>query len=98
MVGLIHSKTSKPDISKAIHDAMASRIVSLIRRINVNADVVMLGGVGYNPGFVDAVKRGLLLEEICIPDNPEYGASVGAALIAAKQAGSIPDNPPNGRK
>src|SRR4030042_3472054 len=31
VVGLIHSKTAKTDISKAIHDAMASRIVSMIR-------------------------------------------------------------------
>ncbi|MEE9497656.1 MAG: acyl-CoA dehydratase activase, partial [Desulfobacterales bacterium] len=32
VVGLIHAKTDKPDISKAIHDSMASRIVSMIRR------------------------------------------------------------------
>ncbi|MDR3604699.1 MAG: acyl-CoA dehydratase activase, partial [Syntrophaceae bacterium] len=36
VVGLIHAKTQKKDISKAIHDAMASRIVSMIRRIGVN--------------------------------------------------------------
>ncbi|MBW1695702.1 MAG: CoA activase [Deltaproteobacteria bacterium] len=85
VVGLIHSKTSKPDISKAIHDSMASRIVSMIRRIGVNEDVVMLGGVGYNPGFVAAMRRELKLEKIYIPDKPEFGASVGAALIAAEE-------------
>ena len=42
VVGLIHAKTDKPDISKAIHDAMASRIVSMIRRVGVNADVVLI--------------------------------------------------------
>jgi benzoyl-CoA reductase subunit D len=86
VVGLIHSKTSKPDISRAIHDSMASRIVSMIQRIGVNEDVVMLGGVGYNPGFVEAMKRELELEKIYIPDDPEYGASVGAALVAAEAA------------
>ncbi len=85
VVGLIHAKTEKPDICKAIHDAMASRIVSMIRRIGVNEDVVMLGGVGHNPGFVEAMRRELKLDKIYIPDEPEYGQAVGAAVAAAEE-------------
>ena len=85
VVGLIHAKTQKPDIIKAIHDAMASRIVSMIRRIGVNRDVVMIGGVGYNPGFVESMKRELKLDNIYIPDDPEYGAAVGAAIVAEEE-------------
>ena len=88
VVGLIHAKTAKPDISKAIHDSMASRIVSMIRRIGVNEDIAMIGGVGYNPGFVAAMLRELKVEKICIPDEPEYGAATGAAVVAAEEAGS----------
>lgn len=84
VVGLIHAKTEKMDISKAIHDAMASRIVSMIRRIGVNPDVVMLGGVAYNPGFVDAMKKQLNVDKINIPDGPEFGEAVGAAVLAAE--------------
>jgi len=86
VVGLIHAKTEKQDISKAIHDAMASRIVSMIRRIGVNEEVVMLGGVAYNPGFVEAMRRQLNLEKLAVPDGPEYGTAVGAAVAAAKEA------------
>jgi benzoyl-CoA reductase subunit D len=86
VVGLIHAKTSKQDISKAIHDAMASRIVSMIRRIGVNKDVVMLGGVGLNPGFVDSLKKQLEVDNIMIPEDPAFGAAVGAALVAAEEA------------
>ncbi len=86
VVGLIHAKTKKQDISKAIHDAMASRIVSMIRRIGVNKDVVMLGGVGLNPGFVSSLKRQLEIDELFIPENPSYGAAVGAAMVAAEEA------------
>ena len=57
VVGLIHGKAEKRDISKAIHDAMAGRIVSMIRRIGINEDVVMLGGMGYNPAFREGLKR-----------------------------------------
>ncbi|MCP4665865.1 MAG: CoA activase [Deltaproteobacteria bacterium] len=86
VVGLIHAKTDKRDISKAIHDAMANRIVSMIRRIGVNEDVVMLGGVGHNPGFVGSMKRELKLDAIYIPEGPELGAAVGAAIVASEDA------------
>ena len=86
VVGLIHAKTEKKDISKAIHDAMATRIVSMIRRIGINEDVVMLGGVAYNPGFVEAVKRLLAVPKLLIPEEPEFGMAVGAAVVAAEEA------------
>lgn len=85
VVGLIHTKADKPDISKAIHDSMASRIASMIRRIGVNKDVAMIGGVGYNPGFMAAMLRELKVEKIYIPDEPEYGSAVGAAVLAAEE-------------
>jgi len=84
VVGLIHAKTKKKDISRAIHDAMASRIVSMIRRIGVNPDIVMLGGLAYNPGFVTALHRELVVDKIYTPEVPEFGAAVGAAAVAAK--------------
>ena len=86
VVGLIHAETNKADISKAIHDSMASRVVSMIRRIGVNEDLVMIGGVGYNPGFMAAMQRELKVPKIYIPDEPEYGAAVGAAVVAAEEA------------
>jgi len=85
VVGLIHAKTEKQDISKAIHDAMASRIVSMIRRIGVNPDIAMIGGVGRNPGFVHSLKSELEVDTIYIPEDPEFGAAVGAAIVAAEE-------------
>lgn len=85
VVGLIHAKTGKADISKAIHDAVASRIVAMIRKVGVNEDVVMLGGVGRNIGFIESMKRSLNLAQMYVPDEPELGAAVGAALVAAEE-------------
>ncbi len=85
VVGLIHARTAKADISKAIHDAMASRIVSMIRRIGVNEDIVMIGGVGLNPGFVDSLKKELGIDKLYIPPDPAFGAAVGAALVLRQE-------------
>ncbi|MEJ2165289.1 MAG: acyl-CoA dehydratase activase [Desulfobacterales bacterium] len=86
VVALIHAGTAKSDICKAIHDSMAGRIVSMVRRIGVNRDIVMLGGVGYNVGFVAAMKRELKIDNILVPDSPEYGSALGAAFLAAEES------------
>jgi activator of 2-hydroxyglutaryl-CoA dehydratase len=44
----------------------------------------MLGGVGRNPGFVKAMQRELNLNTIYIPDEPEFGSCVGAAVLAGE--------------
>jgi benzoyl-CoA reductase subunit D len=85
-VGLIHARTEKQDISKAIHDAMASRIFTMIRRVGVNEDVAVIGGVAHNPGFVEAMKRELKVDKLYIPDAPEFGAALGAAVVTAEEA------------
>lgn len=85
VVGLIHAGTEKKDISRAIHDAMADRIVTMVRRIGVTEELVLIGGVARNPAVVEALKRELGIERIRIPDDPEYGAAAGAAVAASEQ-------------
>lgn len=84
VVGLIHAKTAKPDISRAIHDSIAGRIASMIRRIGVNEDVALLGGLARNPGFVVSITRQLNVNRLYTPPDPEFGAAVGAAVSAAE--------------
>jgi benzoyl-CoA reductase subunit D len=82
VVSLVHAKTPKEDISRAVHDAMASRITSMVRKVGFVKDVVLIGGMARNVGFVNSIQRGL--ETDClIPDEPEYVGALGAALIAA---------------
>jgi activator of 2-hydroxyglutaryl-CoA dehydratase len=62
---------------------MADRIITLISRIGVEKPLVMMGGVAKNTGLMAFVKEKLRVPEIVIPADPEYGAAVGAALLAA---------------
>ncbi len=80
VVGLIHSNTPKEDISRAIHDAIAERIASMIRRIGLKDELVLMGGVSKSPGILSALKRELNMERVIIPDEPEFGMAVGAAV------------------
>lgn len=84
VVSLLHAKTPKKDISRAVHDAIASRIISLVRKVGFEPDVVLIGGVAHNVGFVDALKRGLECDVI-VPDEPDYIGAYGAALAAMEE-------------
>jgi benzoyl-CoA reductase subunit D len=84
VVSLVHAKTPKTDIARAVHDAIASRIVSMVRRVGINEDIALVGGVSYNPGFVDSLNRGLEVKVI-VPKDAEFVGALGAALIAGER-------------
>ncbi len=82
VVSLLHAKTPKEDIARAVHDAIASRIVSLARKVGFEPEVVLIGGVARNKGFVDSLQRALECQ-VTVPEDPEYIGAYGAALAAA---------------
>lgn len=85
VVSLIHAQTPKANIARAIHDAIAERVVSMVRRLGITEDVLLVGGLAYDVGFVDSMKRGLGVE-VHVPENPEYVSAYGAALVAQERA------------
>ncbi len=54
----------------------------MARRVGVEPEVALIGGVARNPGFVDSLQRDLEVE-VLIPEEPEYISALGAALLAA---------------
>jgi benzoyl-CoA reductase subunit D len=56
----------------------------MIRRIGVNEDVVLIGGLGHNQGFMDSMAKQLKVNTIYVPEDPEFGSAVGAAVSAAE--------------
>ncbi len=80
VVSLMHSKTEKKDIAKAINDAIAARISSMVRKVGFEKEIAVVGGVAYNVGFIRSIQHHLDTEVI-VPENPEYMCAYGAALI-----------------
>lgn len=89
VVSLIHANTSPADIARAVHDAMASRVSAMVRRVGVEDPVMLAGGAGLNAGFVRALSEALGGVDVTVPENAPYLGAEGAALIAwgAAQAG-----------
>jgi benzoyl-CoA reductase subunit D len=83
VVTLIHEKTSKADIARAIHDAIADRIASMTRRLGIQKDIVLVGGVARNVGFVSSLEKTIGVN-LLIPEEPEFVGALGAALLPQK--------------
>ncbi len=81
VVTLIHRKTPKADIARAIHDAIADRITSMVRRVGIEEKIALIGGVAKNVGFVHSLKNDLETDLI-IPDDTQFVGALGAALVA----------------
>jgi len=85
VVSLIHRQESKPEIARAVFDAMADRISSMVHRLGINIDVALVGGVAKDVGFIESLKRKLGIN-ILVPEYPEFAGALGAALTAEARA------------
>lgn len=81
VVSLIHQKTSKPDIARAVMNAIAGRVASVARIVGLEKDVVMVGGMAKNAGFVDSLKKSIEMNVI-VPEDPDFMGALGAAEAA----------------
>jgi predicted CoA-substrate-specific enzyme activase len=69
------------DIIAGMHDALASRVATLARRLKIEPDVVLTGGVAKNIGMVKAMKENLGCE-LLVPEEPLLTGALGAAILA----------------
>lgn len=73
--------TPKEDIVAGIYLSMVHRIMTLCKRIGIERDVAVVGGVALNGGLVSILQEELGFE-ILVPESPEETAALGAAILA----------------
>jgi benzoyl-CoA reductase subunit D len=85
VVSLLHARVAKEDIARAICEATATRVATMVRRLGLERECVLIGGMALNVGFVDALRRALGGGSLLVPEHPQFAGALGAALIAAQQ-------------
>jgi predicted CoA-substrate-specific enzyme activase len=78
---LLRRGTPKADILGGLYTATAARVVSLLKRIGIEPDFVITGGVAKNVGMVRKIEA-KVGHEARIADEPQTIGSLGAALFA----------------
>lgn len=82
LVSLIHSEVARADIVRAVLAAIADRTISMMRRVGIEKEVALIGGVALNKGFIKAIERELNIT-IAVPTDPQFIGAIGAAVAAA---------------
>jgi len=84
VISLIGRGEDSKRVALGIHQAIASRLVAMIRRVGLEEPLVFTGGGALNPCL-----RRLLADELgtepILPTNPQTVGALGAALYAAQQ-------------
>ena len=73
--------TPKADIAAGIYFSVVSRIISLWKRVGIEKDVAVVGGVALNSGLVSILEEEIGFG-VLVPDLPQIAAALGAAVIA----------------
>ena len=78
---LLRNGVHKNDILAGACDALASRVLSLMGRSEMERDLVISGGIAKNKGITNRIEKRLELDAK-IPEEPQIIGALGAAIFA----------------
>ena len=81
VVSRIAEGADRNSIIGGIHQSIASKILSLVGRVEIEPEVIITGGVAKNSAVVDAIAEKIGLH-VKVPKQPQITGALGAALIA----------------
>jgi predicted CoA-substrate-specific enzyme activase len=84
VVSLLAEDEAREDIARALHNAVADRVLSLAYKVKLASALTLTGGVIKNIGVIEAIKSKQPNLTIHIPDDPQITGALGAAIIAAE--------------
>ncbi|UCC17494.1 MAG: hypothetical protein JSU58_02815 [Dehalococcoidales bacterium] len=77
--------TPMPDIAAGIYYSVVSRVIALCKRIGIERDIAVVGGVSLIDGIIHSLESELGFK-VLRPEFPQSVAALGAAIIAKENA------------
>lgn len=84
IISRVAEGTPKGDIIAGLHQAMASKILAMVRKVKMEAACGVTGGGAKDVGLVKILQETMGVE-LLVPDEPFITAAIGAALIATEK-------------
>lgn len=75
------------DILRGIHESLADRAGSLLKRVEMKTELTVIGGVARQAGMIKALEDRLRVE-VHVPENCDFVCALGAALLGLKRLAS----------
>ncbi|MBN1368121.1 MAG: hypothetical protein JW967_09380 [Dehalococcoidales bacterium] len=75
---------SRSDILAGLNDAIATRCLNLLKKVGIEKDFTITGGIAKNKGMVAKIKERVGLEPL-LAEDPQLIGALGAALFAQER-------------
>jgi (R)-2-hydroxyacyl-CoA dehydratese activating ATPase len=81
-VSMMKEGERKEDILAGLHQAIATRVTALVKKVGIADKFAITGGIGRNVGLVSRIEEKLGGVKVTLPEEPMIVGAVGAALFA----------------
>jgi activator of 2-hydroxyglutaryl-CoA dehydratase len=72
------------NILRGIYDSLAERTGTLLRRVGLNGELTLIGGVALQRGMIRALEERLHVT-VHVPRDSQYVCALGAALLGQRR-------------
>ena len=83
-IAYLKKGTAKSDILAGLNEAIATRCLSLLKRISIEKEFSITGGIAKNKGMVAKLREKVDLESL-LSEDPQIIGALGAALFAEER-------------
>jgi NAD-dependent dihydropyrimidine dehydrogenase PreA subunit len=77
---------SKSDILAGLHEAIATRSLNLLKRVSIEREFSITGGIAKNRGMVAKLREKTGMEPL-LSEDPQIIGALGAAILAKERSG-----------
>src|SRR5262245_30040216 len=84
IINHVSEGVSVENILRGIHNSLADRALNLLKRVGLDGEVTLVGGVALQDGMVAALRDKLGVP-VNVPAAPQYAAALGAALLGLQR-------------
>ena len=85
VITLLNDGNEIADIANGIHESIASRLLTMVRKVGGRPDITIAGGCAKNAGLVEVLEKKLAAKIVRLPEDPQIIGAIGAALLAAER-------------
>jgi activator of 2-hydroxyglutaryl-CoA dehydratase len=84
IINHVSAGVSVEDILRGIHESLADRAGSLLKRVEMKDEITLIGGVARQAGMVKALEERLRVR-VFVPEDCDFICALGAAYLGARR-------------
>jgi predicted CoA-substrate-specific enzyme activase len=81
----LNEGNSIENIVAGIHIAIASRLISLLKRVGIEEDLTISGGCAKNRGLISILQEKIGVTVVHLNEDPQIVGALGAAILAKER-------------